>query len=402
LEAHAEEKERLERYWKSVPCVFLAWESCIRVSARDPPLILGVKGFPVECGNEGVEVPEAKELAFVDETSRTPFYDDHMRLLPHFHWLFSASELPDTRDPVVISCEDRSDKEKTDRFFLVLVRADRGDTRFVIEAKEPRKWLKEHCKKTYPKLHMKKEVRELSKEHGEPFEKLCNDLAAFEKSNIVSTYKVGVLYWKEGQTENEAFSNQTSDAFDRFLGVLGTRITLNGWNRFKGGLNVTEEASTGKESVFSEYKGFQIMFHVSTMLPLHESDVQKLERKRHIGNDIVIVIFKEGNTPFDPTQLHTQFNHVFIVVEEVHDSSGDDELRYRVEVVTKPDVPCFAPRLPQEPIFKASDPRFREMLLHKIINGERAAMLKAKDFRVKMKNTRRALLTNIVDNFGVK
>ncbi len=34
------------------------------------------------------------------------------------------------------------------------------------------------------------------------------------------------------------------------------------------------------------------MFHVSTLLPLHESDVQKLERKRHIGNDIVIVVFK--------------------------------------------------------------------------------------------------------------
>ncbi len=398
MSAHEEEKERLERYWNSIPYNFLAWDKCMKLSSRDPPLIQSVKGFPIECGNEACDLSEVAEAGFVDEASRTPFYDDHMRLLPHFHWVFAASELSDARDPIVVSCEDRSDKEKNERHFLLLIRADRGDIRTVVSTKEPRKWLKEYAKKTYPKLNVKKDIRELSKEHGEPFEKLCNELSAFEKSNIVSTYKVGVLYWKEGQSENEAFSNQMSDSFDRFLHVLGTRIELKGWGKFKGGLNVSEEASTGKESVFTEFRGFQIMFHVSTLLPLHESDVQKLERKRHIGNDIVIVIFKEGNTPFDPTQLHTQFNHIFIVVEEV----PGPELRYRVEVTTKPDVPCFPPRLPQEPLFEATDSRLREWLLLKIVNGERAAMLKAKDFRVKMKNTRRALLNNIVETHVAK
>ena len=42
----------------------------------------------------------------------------------------------------------------------------------------------------------------------------------------------------------------------------------------------------------------EVMFHVSTLLPYSESDKQQLQRKRHIGNDIVAVVFQEDNTPF--------------------------------------------------------------------------------------------------------
>ena len=36
---------------------------------------------------------------------------------------------------------------------------------------------------------------------------------------------------------------------------------------------------TGKESIYTEFQGFEIMFHVSTLLPFHPDDPQKLERK---------------------------------------------------------------------------------------------------------------------------
>ena len=35
----------------------------------------------------------------------------------------------------------------------------------------------------------------------------------------------------------------------------------------------------------------------------HITDGWVLFLHRHLGNDIVIVIFKEGNTPFDPTGI---------------------------------------------------------------------------------------------------
>ena len=101
-------------------------------------------------------------------------------------------------------------------------------------AKDPHKFCKEYVKKTYPKVNVKKDIRRLVKENGIEFEKLCNDLSGFEKSNIVQTYKVGVLYWKENQTENEAFSNSSSENFDKFLEILGTKIQLRGWSKFRG------------------------------------------------------------------------------------------------------------------------------------------------------------------------
>jgi hypothetical protein len=51
------------------------------------------------------------------------------------------------------------------------------------------------------------------------------------------------------------------------------------------------------------------MFHVSTLLPFFPEDPQQVERKRHLGNDVVIVIFREGpNDPFTPLIIRSQFN----------------------------------------------------------------------------------------------
>ena len=45
------------------------------------------------------------------------------------------------------------------------------------------------------------------------------------------------------------------------------------------------------------------MFHVSTLLPYTIGDAQQLQRKRHIGNDIVAIVFQEQNTPFCPDMI---------------------------------------------------------------------------------------------------
>ena len=42
---------------------------------------------------------------------------------------------------------------------------------------------------------------------------------------------------------------------------------------------------------------------------------QQLLRKRHIGNDIVTIIFQEpGALPFTPKNIRSHFQHVFIIV----------------------------------------------------------------------------------------
>ena len=80
--------------------------------------------------------------------------------------------------------------------------------------------------------------------------------------------KVGVLLCRAGQsTEEEMYNNEhSSDLFDNFLKIIGTKIELTGWKGFRAGLDV-RSASTGTHSVHTEHKNTEIMFHVSTMLP---------------------------------------------------------------------------------------------------------------------------------------
>lgn len=43
--------------------------------------------------------------------------------------------------------------------------------------------------------------------------------------------------------------------------------------RYRGGLDVIGD-QTGEHSVYTEYKGREVMFHVSTLLPFDEQDPQ--------------------------------------------------------------------------------------------------------------------------------
>jgi RAP1 GTPase activating protein 1 len=103
-----------------------------------------------------------------------------------------------------------------------------------------------------------------------------------------------------------------------------------------------------------------------------------VERKRHLGNDVVVLIFKEGNTPFNPLCIKSHFNHVFLVVqvvkpeESLGDSNGSDaKTRYKLYIANKPGVVPHGPFLPFPPIFEKNED-FRDFLLTKLINAERA------------------------------
>ena len=127
----------------------------------------------------------------------------------------------------------------------------------------------------------------------------------------------------------------------------------------------------------------------------------QIERKRHIGNDIVNIIFLDGCTSaremsrFKPALIRSNFTHVYAVVAEI---AG----RYHLNVFSERSVPLFGPSLPATTAAAAAtaaaaDPLettstsdaplspssawsevfgspqdFRRFLLVKMINGEKA------------------------------
>lgn len=40
-----------------------------------------------------------------------------------------------------------------------------------------------------------------------------------------------------------------------------------------------------------------------------------LSRKRFIGNDVCMIVFKQGDEPFSPALLTSQFTHVIVIVQ---------------------------------------------------------------------------------------
>lgn len=153
--------------------------------------------------------------------------------------------------------------------------------------------------------------------------------------------------------------------------------------------------STGLYSVYAEYQNCEIMFHVSTMLPFTPNNRQQLLRKRHIGNDIVTIVFQEpGALPFTPKGIRSQFQHVFIVVQAINPCT--ENTHYQVAVSRSKDVQVFGPPIKEGAVFPKGK-AFAEFLLAKVVNAENAAH-RSEKFVTMATRTRQEYLKELVTN----
>eukprot|EP01102_Stenamoeba_stenopodia_P020515 TRINITY_DN8023_c0_g1_i3.p1 TRINITY_DN8023_c0_g1~~TRINITY_DN8023_c0_g1_i3.p1 ORF type:complete len:968 (+),score=239.81 TRINITY_DN8023_c0_g1_i3:2187-5090(+) len=390
------------------------------------------KGEYIESGGRKV-LYDPTDLIIEDRDNDVRYYNDFLADKAHFNFVGDD----DSSGPIIISIEKGEKhsakklkalirtKEKDDRLMMPAPRKS-GST-FGEKMKMGRK-VDLHLKAL---LETKPNLASLNlRRVDEP--ELTKELVTFEKQMVDRAYKIGILYCKDGQVqdENGIFSNtETSADYEEFLDWIGKKIELKGWDKFRGGLDV-KNGSTGTHSVYTTFESFEIMFHVGTLLPFNQADIQQLERKRHIGNDIVVVIFSESTSaPFDPAVLVSHFNHVFIVVQKIQLESDKEGLKkqlatmfpgadpaslnlptphppsnnstyYRIQVVCRPGVRSFSPFLPFPAIFPKNH-ETRDFLLAKIINAERAAMY-ARDFVNKIARTRQTLLRAIITHLNEK
>ncbi|XP_015596714.1 rap1 GTPase-activating protein 1 isoform X4 [Cephus cinctus] len=224
-------------------------------------------------------------------------------------------------------------------------------------------------------------------------------IARYDEHALVSRFKFGVLHQRLGQvTEEQLFGNrQITPAFQEFLDLLGQRIDLKDHKGYRGGLD-TRHGQTGDSAVYEVFRGREVLFHVASLLPYSPGDSQQLQRKRHIGNDIVAVIFQEEATPFSPDMIASHFLHAFIVVQVIDPCTPNT--RYKVSITARDDVPWFGPSLPTPAVFLRGV-EFKEFLLTKLVNAENAAY-KAEKFAKLELRTRSALLESLTEELQTK
>jgi hypothetical protein len=96
-----------------------------------------------------------------------------------------------------------------------------------------------------------------------------------------------------------------------------------------------------------------------------------VNKKRHIGNDIVCVVFLENaNTVFNPSWIRSHFLHSYVVIQHIIGTHGQP--LYRIATTSRSSLPNFTPDLcgiPAMPHCK----QLQSLMLSKIVNAERAA-----------------------------
>ncbi|XP_062915409.1 tuberin isoform X4 [Mobula hypostoma] len=150
------------------------------------------------------------------------------------------------------------------------------------------------------------------------------------------THKIGVVYVGEGQTNNEAeiLSNAYgSSRYAQFLTGLGKLIYLQDCNPeqiFLGGLDTYGD--DGQFTYCWHDDIMQAIFHIATLMPNRESDPACCDKKRHIGNDYVVVVYKDTEEEYKLGTIKGQFNFVEVIIKPLDFESNLVTLQARKDM----------------------------------------------------------------------
>lgn len=108
-----------------------------------------------------------------------------------------------------------------------------------------------------------------------------------------------------------------------------------------------------------------VQFHLKFSIPYDFSlaSLYKVERKRHIGNDIAVIVFCDGEPDeelhFTPSSVRTKFTHVFAVIRYSKRTRS-----HYLTVFSEENVPAYGPPVPVPARF-ANPQEFRSFLITK-------------------------------------
>ncbi|XP_062956830.1 tuberin isoform X4 [Cynocephalus volans] len=132
------------------------------------------------------------------------------------------------------------------------------------------------------------------------------------------THKIAVLYVGEGQSSSELaiLSNEHgSYRYTEFLTGLGKLIELKDCQPDKvylGGLDVCGE--DGQFTYCWHDDIMQAVFHIATLMPTKDVDKHRCDKKRHLGNDFVSIVYNDSGEDFKLGTIRGQFNFVHVII----------------------------------------------------------------------------------------
>eukprot|EP01132_Coremiostelium_polycephalum_P006653 gene6653-8232_t len=176
-------------------------------------------------------------------------------------------------------------------------------------------------------------IRQLESNH-----KLGRALAQLDITPGREILKIGVIYTAEGQDDQkEILHNCTSTPMYReFVDGLGWPIDVATHAGYLGGLD--KKKTTGTTAPYYASPTLEVVFHDISRMPTNITDPQQIHKKRHVGNDIVNIIWSEHIRDYSPTTITSQFNDAHIIIYPLPNGL------FRVQIYRKESkVPMFGP-----------------------------------------------------------
>ncbi|KAJ2215174.1 hypothetical protein EV179_002393 [Coemansia sp. RSA 487] len=145
---------------------------------------------------------------------------------------------------------------------------------------------------------------------------LFRDILSLDRIHANETIKIALLYVGPGQwSETEILSNtpgDTSASYRSFVAGLGWQIDLKTFPGFTGKLE--DCGSDGTSCPYFADDGLELVFHEATSMPNSIKEPRQLNKKRHIGNDHVHIIWNESRHTYRPETISGDFGNVQIQI----------------------------------------------------------------------------------------
>lgn len=176
------------------------------------------------------------------------------------------------------------------------------------------------------------------------------------------THKIGVLYVGHGQCNNESEilrNRHGSYRYVEFLQNLGSLVPLKQAKELNLFMDMETDGRDGNFTYIWQDDIVQVTFHVATLMPNKDHDPNCNEKKKHIGNDFVSIVYNESGEMYNLNTIKGQFNYACVIVQPLELNSN------RILIKCKDDVAQFICHTEPKIISDSSAPMYaRQLALH--------------------------------------
>ncbi|XP_049848258.1 uncharacterized protein LOC126313351 [Schistocerca gregaria] len=151
--------------------------------------------------------------------------------------------------------------------------------------------------------------------------------------------KVGLIYVKKQQDQNEILKNDytswISAEYKEFSRRLAVVVDLETHRGYTGGLDRSK--SVGTTMLYWRSMLNELVFHEVVRMPTVQKDPQQILKKRHVGNDIVHIVWSEHVRDYNTQTITSSFNDAHIIIFPLKNGL------FRLGVAKKRNVGSFGP-----------------------------------------------------------